>query len=93
MYSRAHTPICPVTPGNSPTAPSIFDAQRELICRVVCTQIMEWEDADTSFAPLIIKSVNSSMLRSAAFNRMVGSAESKLSNTTQGKGVFHATVG
>lgn len=56
-------------------------------------QIMEWKDADTSFAPLIINSVNSSMLRSAAFNRMVDSAESKLSNTTKGKGLFHSIVG
>ncbi|BDA48949.1 hypothetical protein COCOBI_13-0590 [Coccomyxa sp. Obi] len=57
------------------------------------SEVMDWKDANTSFAPLIINSVNSSMLRSAAFNRMVDSAESKLSNSSKGKGFFQPIVG
>lgn len=57
-------------------------------------QIMDWKDAASSFAPMIINSVHSSMQRSAHFEKMWDSAESKLSyGNREGRSVFHATVG
>lgn len=57
-------------------------------------QKMEWKDADKSFAPMIINSVNSSMQRSAHFEKMWDSAESNLTHgNRKGRSVFHATVG
>ena len=72
----------------------------------MCAQVMDWQDAPTSFLPSVIKSVRSSMQRSEYFNRMTAAAECKLTSphhsgssssgsdsSSRQKTVFHATVG
>ncbi len=56
-------------------------------------QIMDWKDGESSFAPVIINSVRSSMQRSGHFNDVMSSAENKLSVGNANKTMFHSTVG
>lgn len=54
---------------------------------------MEWRDAESSFAPVVINSVRSSMQRSGHFDEVMSSAERKLSVGEANRTMFHSTVG
>ena len=57
-------------------------------------QVMDWKDESSSFVPVILNSVSSSLQRSAQYNKMLASADGKLSGQTKDvKSVFHSTVG